>query len=41
MYFLTHATRFLRPGGRLQVSDICVEQEVPEGAKADTDLWTA
>lgn len=33
--------RVLRPGGRLQVSDICVEEEVPEGAKADVDLWTA
>jgi SAM-dependent methyltransferase len=33
--------RVLRPGGQLQVSDICVEQEVPEGAKADVDLWTA
>ncbi len=33
--------RVLRPGGRLQVSDICVEHEVPDGAKADVDLWTA
>lgn len=33
--------RVLRPGGWLQVSDICVEKEVPEGAKADVDLWTA
>lgn len=33
--------RVLRPGGWLQVSDICVEEEVPEGAKADVDLWTA
>jgi SAM-dependent methyltransferase len=33
--------RVLRPGGRLQVSDICVEQAVPEGAKKDIDLWAA
>lgn len=33
--------RVLRPGGRLQVTDICVEQEVPEGAKKDIDLWAA
>lgn len=33
--------RVLRPGGRLRVSDICVEEEVPEGAKADVDLWAA
>ena len=33
--------RVLRPGGRLQVSDICVEKEVPEEARADVDLWTA
>lgn len=33
--------RVLRPGGELQVSDICVERAVPEEAKADVDLWTA
>lgn len=33
--------RVLRPGGELQVSDICVEKPVPEAAKADVDLWTA
>lgn len=33
--------RVLRPGGVLQVSDICVEKPVPEEAKADIDLWTA
>ncbi len=34
-------SRVLKPGGQLQASDICVEQDVPEGAKADVDLWTA
>lgn len=33
--------RVLRPGGELQVSDICVREPVPDGAKADIDLWTA
>ena len=33
--------RVLRPGGWVRVSDICVEQDVPEEAKQDVDLWTA
>lgn len=32
--------RVLRPGGRLQVGDIMVNREVPEGAKREIDLWT-
>jgi SAM-dependent methyltransferase len=32
--------RVLKPGGRLQIADITVEREVPEGAKRDIDLWT-
>ena len=32
--------RVLRPGGRVQVADICVEFEVPESARNDIDLWT-
>jgi arsenite methyltransferase len=32
--------RVLRPGGRLQIADITVQQAVPEGAKRDIDLWT-
>jgi arsenite methyltransferase len=31
--------RVLRRGGRIQIADVCVEQEVPEGAKRDIDLW--
>jgi arsenite methyltransferase len=32
--------RVLRPGGRLQIADILVSREVPEGAKRKIDLWT-
>lgn len=32
--------RVLRPGGRIQIGDVCVEREVPETAKRDIDLWT-
>lgn len=32
--------RVLRPGGRLQIGDILVNREVPEGAKKKIELWT-
>ncbi len=32
--------RVLRPGGRIQIADICVEIEVSDSAKEDIDLWT-
>jgi arsenite methyltransferase len=32
--------RVLRSGGRLQIGDILVNREVPEGAKKQIDLWT-
>lgn len=32
--------RVLKPGGRLQISDIVVQKAVPQKAKADIDLWT-
>jgi arsenite methyltransferase len=32
--------RALRPGGRIQIADICVERPIPEGALSDIDLWT-
>ncbi len=32
--------RVLRPGGRIQIADIMVAREVPEGAKKNIDLWT-
>jgi arsenite methyltransferase len=33
--------RVLKPGGRLCLSDIVVHRPVPDGAKANVDLWTA
>lgn len=32
--------RALKPGGRIQIADICVDRPVPEGALKDIDLWT-
>lgn len=33
--------RILRPGGRLSLCDLCVEQPVPVEAQRDVDLWAA
>jgi ubiquinone/menaquinone biosynthesis C-methylase UbiE len=32
--------RILKPGGRMNLADICVEKPVPESALKDIDLWT-
>jgi arsenite methyltransferase len=32
--------RVLKPGGRLTIADICVDNPVPESALRDIDLWT-
>jgi ubiquinone/menaquinone biosynthesis C-methylase UbiE len=37
---LAEAFRVLRPGGRMQLSDIVVATAVPEDGKADIALWT-
>lgn len=37
---LAEMFRVLRHGGRLQIADIMVDREVPEGAKRKIDLWT-
>jgi arsenite methyltransferase len=31
--------RVLRPGGRIQIADVCVRKEVPRDARSDIDLW--
>ncbi|MFU8867801.1 methyltransferase domain-containing protein [Natronococcus sp.] len=35
------AHRVLRPGGRLALSDIISERQMPESIKTDADLWAA
>jgi SAM-dependent methyltransferase len=37
---LSEAFRVLKPGGRLQLSDIVVAHEVPGDARLDVSLWT-
>ena len=32
--------RVLKPGGRIQIADIVVQQAVPDSAKENVDLWT-
>ena len=32
--------RILKPGGRVQISDIVIGAELPEDARKDIDLWT-
>jgi arsenite methyltransferase len=32
--------RVLRPGGRIQIADVTIENPVSESAKRDIDLWT-
>ena len=32
--------RVLKPGGRFQIADIVVHQEVPQDAKDDIELWS-
>jgi len=33
--------RVLRPGGRLQIADIVVHQDIPPEAREQVDIWTA
>jgi ubiquinone/menaquinone biosynthesis C-methylase UbiE len=32
--------RVLKPGGRFQIADIIVHNEVPQDAKDDINLWS-
>jgi arsenite methyltransferase len=32
--------RLLRPGGRMMIADICIDQPIPQSALRDIDLWT-
>ena len=32
--------RVLKPGGRIQIADIVVHQEVPQDARDDIELWS-
>jgi len=41
MRVFEEANRVLRPGGRLAVSDIVSEEQMPERIKSDADLWAA
>jgi arsenite methyltransferase len=38
---LREIRRVLKPGGRFQISDIAVRQEVPQDAKDDINLWSS
>lgn len=40
MRVYSEIARVLKPGGRMTIADICVENPVPEGALKDIDLWT-
>lgn len=37
---MSEAFRVLKPGGRVQMSDIVINKEVPQEAKCDVGLWT-
>ncbi len=37
----TEIARVLKPGGRLYLADIIMNQELDEGTRGDVDLWTS
>ena len=37
---IAEMARVLKPGGRLQIADIVIGEELPDSALRDIDLWT-
>ncbi len=37
---IAEVRRVLKPGGRVQIADIVLGQDLPESARRDVDLWT-
>ena len=37
---IAEIARVLKPGGRVQIADIVIGEELPESALRDIDLWT-
>ena len=37
---IAEMARVLKPGGRVQIADIVIGEELPDSALRDIDLWT-
>jgi arsenite methyltransferase len=37
---IAEMARVLKPGGRLQIADIVIGEQLPDSALRDIDLWT-